>query len=146
MTSKLRLISWIVLALVGALMLLGASASTQLALSRGGDQFGSLGMSELTQGDEDLAGLLYARRNTAAAYAAGYALLFLIVVLIPYRRGEAWSWWAILAAALGSSALILLRIPFLGVTLGTGTAWLQGGVVLAALLLDAGRLRSSPQR
>ncbi len=139
-----RTASWILLALLGALTLLGALASAQLAYSRGQDQFGQVSMADLTGGDEELANLLHARRGTAAAYAAAFSVLLLLVVLVPYRRGEVWAWWAVLAAILVSSCLILLRVPLLGVQLGASVGYMQLGVAGVALLLDIGRLRSAP--
>ena len=138
-----RTASWILLALLGALMLLGALGSAQFAYSRGEDRFGEVSMADLTGGDEELVNILHARRGTAAAYAAGFFVLLLLVVLIPYRRGEVWAWWAVLAAILVSSCLILLRVPFLGVQAGTSVGHMQLGVAGVALLLGIGRLRSS---
>ena len=137
-----RVASWILLALLGGLTLLGALGSAQFAYSRGADQFGSVSMAELTSGDEELVNLLHARRGTAAAYAAGFSVLLLLVVLIPYRRGEVWAWWAVLAGIVVSSCLILLRVPFLGVQAGTSVGHMQLGVAGVALLLGIGRLRS----
>lgn len=143
MTSKLRTVSWILLSLLGALTLLGALGSASFVLTQGEDQFGPVSMSELTGGDESIANLLHGRRLTAAAFTAAYSVLLLFVILFPYRRGEIWSWWAILMATLVCSALILLRVPFLGIGLGASVGYFHLGVGVVALLLDAGRLRAS---
>jgi hypothetical protein len=97
-----------------------------------------------------------ARRATAAAYAAGFATLFLAITLGPYRRGDSWAWWALAGGVLVVSVLILLRIPFLDVRLGataavTGagaarTALLELVVVGAGLALGARRLWGSSPR
>ena len=94
-----------------------------------------------------------ARRATAAAYAAGFATLFLAITLVPYRRGEVWAWWALSAGTLVVSVLILLRVPLLGIRLGApaavtwaGTALttlVQLAVVALGLAFGAGRLRGS---
>lgn len=87
-----------------------------------------------------------ARRATAAAYAAGFATLFLVITLVPYRRGEVWAWWALAAGTLVVTVLILLRIPILGVGPGEGTAstaLTQLVVVGFGLAFGAGRLRGS---
>jgi hypothetical protein len=69
--------------------------------------------------------------------------MFLLVVLIPYRRGEVWAWWAILIATLVLSVMIWLRVPTLGITLGASTGYTQLVVVVVALLLDVKRLAGS---
>ncbi len=84
-------------------------------------------------------------RGTSAAYAAGYALLFLATVVGPYRRGDKSAWWALLVATSVVVLLTAARTPLLGLPFGsggTGPAAIQGALVLLALLLDVGRLRS----
>ena len=64
-----------------------------------------------------------------------------------------WAWWALAAGTLVVSVLILLRVPFLGISLGNpgavtgaGTALgtiVQLVVVGVGLAFGAGRLRSS---
>lgn len=141
MAKILGIISWVLLTLMGVLLLLGALASAQLAFSKGDDQFGTVTLADLTGGDQSLANLIHARRVTAAAFTAAYSVLLLSVVLFPYRRGEVWSWWAILIATLVGSLLIILRVPLLDVQLGASVGYFQLGVVIVALLLGAGRLR-----
>jgi len=144
MARILRIISWILLTLAGLLLLLCAIGSAQVALSLQEDQFGTASLSQLTGGDESLARLIHARRLTAAAFATGFAAFFLLVTLIPYRRGEVWSWWAILIATALTSGLMLLRLPYLDVSLGASVGYTLLAVVVLALLLDVGRLRSKP--
>jgi len=139
----LRTISWVVLAIVGALTLLGALVSAQLGYSMGDDQIGPVSLIELAAGRPEVTQAIHARRGTAAAYAAAYAVLFLFVVLVPYRRGEVWAWWAILVTTLVGSGIIVARLLFLHTTAGTAVGWIQLGVVVVALLLDAGRLRKA---
>jgi hypothetical protein len=141
MAKVLRIISWIVLTLLAVLTLLGAVQSAQFAISGGDDQFGEVRLSELTGGNETVANLIHGRRLTAAAYAAAFSVLFLLVVLFPYRRGEVWSWWAILISSVVLAAVILLRIPYLDIQLGASVGYMQLVVVVLALLLDVGRLK-----
>lgn len=82
-------------------------------------------------------------RGTAAAFGAAYAVLFLIIVLGPYRRGEVWAWWALLASSLVLAILILLRVPLIGTTLGAPTAIVPLLLVLVGLGLDLGRVRTA---
>ena len=107
------------------------------------------GLAELSVGRPEVAIAMRARRATAAAYAAGFATLFLAITLGPYRRGDVWAWWALLAGTLVVSALILLRVPFLGIRLGgagAGTAFstlIQIVAVGLGLVFGAGRLGGS---
>ena len=143
MAKKLRMVSWIVLTLFGVLLLLGAAGSAATAITRGPDQFGTVTMDELTGGNDEVIGILHARRLTSAAYAAGFAVLFLLVVLIPYRKGEVWAWWALLIATCVTSGLYILRVPTIGVEIGASIGYMMLGFVVVALLLDVSRLRKS---
>ncbi|MFP5264341.1 MAG: hypothetical protein ACLGJB_20850 [Blastocatellia bacterium] len=83
------------------------------------------------QGGEDAIKAFKGRRATAATWALGYALLALTVVLVPYRRGERWAWWALLGSLVLSQLLSLARAAMLGTTLGLGAP----GLILAFALL-----------
>jgi hypothetical protein len=143
--------SWVLLVVVGALTLLGSVGSLVVAYGSDRDQIGPASLVELSAGRPDVATAIRARRATAAAYGIGFATLFLIVALGPYRRGEVWAWWALLAGMLVVSLPIVLRVVFLGVQLsapsavtGAGTALssiVQLLIVVLGLALDAGRLR-----
>ena len=142
--------SWIVLAVVGALMLLVSLNSLRIAYGSDRDQIGPASLAELSAGRPEVATAVRARRATAAAYAAGFATLFLAVALGPYRRGDVWAWWALLAGMLVVSALILLRVPLLGIRPGAPAAGTAISTVLVQLIvvglglaLGAGRLRGS---
>ena len=142
--------SWIILLVVGSLTLLGSLGSLGLAYGSDRDQIGPASLTELSVGRPEVETAVRARRATAAAYGAGFATLFLAITFGPYRRGDVWAWWALLAGMLVVSVLILLRIPLLGIrlgaspaTTGAGTAistLVQLGVVGFGLALGAGRL------
>jgi hypothetical protein len=142
MAKKLRIASWVLLTLVGVLTLLGSGASALLAYSDNEDQIGPVALSELAAGRADVATAIRGRRGTAAAFGAAYSALFLLVVLVPYRRGDVWAWWALLTGSVVLALFTLARIPALGLQAGAGVGGIQLGVVLLALLLDASRLRS----
>ena len=143
LSQKLAMLSWILLALVGALTLFSALASMSVAYFQDDDPMGGvMPLSELAGDRADIATMLRARRGTSAAFGAGYGLLFLIITLVPYRRGDIWAWWSLLVATLTVSGIILLRTPVLGTHLGLGAATIPLGVCIVALLLDVSRLRA----
>ncbi len=143
MSAKLKIVSWVLLTIVGSLTLLGSLGSVYVAYVADAkmDQVGSMSLSELAEGRKDLEIALRARRATAAAFATGYSLLFLTIVLVPYRRGDVWAWWALLVGTLATTGIILMRVSVLGTNLGLGAATIPLAVGVVALLLDAGRLR-----
>ena len=144
MSSNLRLLSWILLALVGGLTLFGSLASVGVAYFAEDDPMGNImPLSELAGERADIATMLRARRGTAAAFGAGYGLLFLVIALVPYRRGDVWAWWAILAGTIVTCGIILLRNPVLGTNLGLSRATVPLAVCVVALLLDVSRIKSS---
>ena len=144
MGSKLRTASWVLLTIVGTLTLLISFISANLGY-RGDYPIGGVPVAEVAAGREAVLTALRGIRGTSAAYAAGFAALFLATVLGPYRRGEAGAWWAILAGMLALVVVVLARTPLLGTSLGqggTGPVLVLGGLTLLGLLLDLGRLRS----
>ena len=132
--------SWIILLIAGALMLLGSLISLGRAYMSPQDRIGSANLSELSAGRPDVATAVRARRATAAAYAAGFATLFLAIILGPYRKGNVWAWWALSAGTLVASGLSLLRVPFLDTQVGAAVALVQLVFVGLGLALGAGRL------
>ena len=138
----MRTASWVILAIVGALTMLGSMASCYVAYRGAEDQIGPVTLSQVTAGQPEVATALRARRGTAAAYAGGFATLFLAIVFWPYRRGDVWAWWALLAGTVVLAAMILLRVPLLNTRVGGGAGLITLVVVGLALALDAGRLRS----
>jgi hypothetical protein len=139
MSSKLRTASWVCLAVVGVLTLLVALLSAQLAYWQVYDVGGET-IEEIAAGRDNVLLGLRGVRGTAAAWAAAWATLFLVVVLGPYRRGDVTSWWGILASTLVLGVVVALRVPVLGIQAGTGTALVLLLLVILGLLLDVKRL------
>jgi hypothetical protein len=139
MSSKLRTASWVVLSIVGVLTLLGAVESANLAY-RGTYGIAGVSISDIASGREEVLRGLRGARGTAAAWAAAWAVLFLIVVFGPYRRGDVASWWGLLASAVVLAAVTALRVPLVNVTAGIGPPLVLLAVVILALLLDVRRL------
>jgi hypothetical protein len=142
----MRTASWVLLALVGVLMVLGGLGSAYTAYGRAEDPLlpGGPTVQELEAVHPGLADAVRGRRGTAAAFALAYGVLFLYVTLVPYRRGDVWSWWALLASSLALAIITLARVPLLGTRLGAFTGLIQLAVVVVALLLDLRRLRPAP--
>jgi len=139
----MRTISWILLTIVASLTFVASLGSAYISYrSPDSDVIGQTKLADVAAGRAEVATALRARRGTAAAFAAAYAVLFLFIVLVPYRRGDVWSWWALLAGMLVLVVLTLARIPLLGTRLGAGAAWLELGIVGVALLLDVKRVSS----
>ncbi len=139
MGSKLRTASWVLLAVMGAFVLFVSLVSTNLGY-RGGYDIGGISVEDVAAGRPAVLSALRGIRGTSAAYAGAYAVLFLAIVMGPYRRGETWAWWALLSALLTIAVLVVLRVPLLGATLGIGPALVQCAVGVVALLLDVRRL------
>ncbi|HET7295465.1 MAG TPA: hypothetical protein VFM88_23825 [Vicinamibacteria bacterium] len=141
MPSKLRTASTVVLGLAGGLVLVVSLLSANLAY-RGEYQIGgATNVQDVAPGRPEIEVALRAIRGTSAAYAAGFAALFLAIALGPYRRGDVWAWWALLAGTLAILAIVLVRVPLLGVWLGAPPVFILTGVVVLGLLLDVKRLR-----
>jgi hypothetical protein len=137
--SKLRTVSWVVLALVGALVLLFALVSANLAY-RGSFGVGGVSIDEIASGREAVLLGMRGARGTAAAWAAAWAVLFLGAVLGPYRRGDVATWWGILVSVIVLGAVAGARVVFTSAQTGTGTPLVLLVIVLVALLLDIRRL------
>ena len=139
--------SWILLTVAGVAITLASLVSAAHAY-RTGDNYGigNSSVSKVAAGDIGVATALRGIRGTSAAYSAAFGVLFLAIVLGPYRRGDVWAWKALLAAGLTHFVLVLLRIPILGTQLGFTPAAIQFGLLVVGLLLDAGRLKGSSRR
>jgi hypothetical protein len=135
--------SWIVLIVAGAAVTLISLVSAAHAYNKSDNyRIGGVSVREVAAGREAVASALRGIRGTSAAFAVGYGVLFLAIALVPYRRGDVWAWWALLAGSAAVLAITLLRIPFLETTLGASAGVTQFGLAVAGLLLDAGRLKS----
>lgn len=152
----MRKASWILLTIVGTLTLLFSLLSASVAYyqpqrdviegktfapSTEKDEAGNT--REALDLPEPLETALRARRGTAASYAAAFATLFLAIVLHPYRRGEVWAWWALLAGLLVLNAVTIVRVPAMGTSLGVPAAATLLAIGVVALLLDVKRLKRS---
>jgi hypothetical protein len=139
MGSKLRTVSWVLLAVVGVLVLLVSLISANLAY-RGDFPVGGVSIGEIASGRDAVLVGLRGARGTAAAWGAAWAVLFLTVVFGPYRRGDVASWWGILGSLVALTAVAAARVPFTGNPLGASTPLILLVVGTVALLLDVKRL------
>jgi len=134
--------SWILLTVLGvAITLLSLVSAVHAYRTRDDYRIGTSRVSRIAGGDAGVATALRGIRGTSAAYGAAFGVLFLAVVLGPYRRGDAWAWMALLVAGLTQSVLVLLRIPILDTQLGVPPAAEQVVLLVVGLLLDVGRLK-----
>jgi len=140
--GKLRKASWILVTLFTSVVMLISLLSAYLAYSGTDYPIAGEPVAEVAGGRAEIETGLRAVRGTSAAYAVGFASLMLGIAVGPYRQGTRWSWWALLVANLALLATVALRVPALGTSLGVGAATTQTVLVVFALLLDAGRLRS----
>jgi hypothetical protein len=141
--GKLRTVSWVVLAIVGGLVLLASLVSANLAY-RGTYPVGGVSIDEIAGARQAVLLGLRGVRGTSAAWGAAWAVLFLAVVLGPYRRGDVAAWWGILASAIALAAVAGARVLLVsGLQSGAGTPLVLLVVVLLALLLDVRRLSSA---
>jgi hypothetical protein len=138
--------SWIVLTLAGVAVTLISLVSAGRAYNKGDNYgIGGTAVSKVAADREAVASALRGIRGTSAAFAAAYGVLFLTIVLVPYRRGDVWAWWALLAGSMTVMAIVLLRIPLLGTTLGISAALTQFGLTIVGLILDVRRVTSPAQ-
>jgi hypothetical protein len=115
--------SRIVLAVAGAAFILIALVSAIHAYNRADDYgIGGVRVSKVAGDREGVVTALRGIRGTSAAFATAYGVLYLAIVLTPYRRGDVWASWALLAGSVTVLAIALLRIPFLSTTLGVSAA------------------------
>ena len=143
MSSKLRTVSWVLLAIVGLLTLLASCVSAQLAYW-GTFPVGGVEIAEIAGDNNDLLLGLRGARGTAAGWAAAWSTLFLVMVFGPYRRGDLTAWWGILASAIVLGVVVALRVPVLGLQAGAGAALVLLLWVILALLVDVKRLSQPP--
>ena len=135
--------SWIVLTLAAVAVIAISLVSAAHAYNKSDDYgIGGTRVSAVAAGREAVASALRGIRATSAAFAAAYGVLFLTIVLVPYRRGDVWAWWALFSGSMTALAIALLRIPFLDTTLGASAAASHLAFTIVGLLLDVRRLKS----
>ena len=139
--------SWILLSVLGvAITLLSLVSAVHAYWTSDDYAIGHLRVSKVAGGDAGIATALRGIRGTSAAYGAAYGVLFLAIVLGPYRRGDVWAWKALLVAGLTQFVLVMLRIPILGTQLGVSAAVTPVVLLVVGLLLDVGRVRGAGSR
>ncbi|MEK6285678.1 MAG: hypothetical protein AABO57_08050 [Acidobacteriota bacterium] len=134
--------SWVILLVVSVAIVLISAQSLWVAYTGKPDSL----TPEYTltqigeQGGDQAVKAFRGRRATAATFALAYALLAIAVTWVPYRRGERWAWWALLASLGVSQFLSLLRAVMLATTAGVSTPAVLLAFVLLALLAGAPRM------
>ena len=143
-SNLLFITSWVILLVVSAAIILLSAQSLWIAYSGGPDtltpEYTLTQIGE--QGGDQAIKAFRGRRATAASWALGYGLLALVVIWIPYRRGEKWAWWALFLSMGISQLLSMARVVALGSTVGAGTAAALFAFVLLGLMAGAPRVFS----
>lgn len=139
MPKTLFTAGWVLLLLLAAALTLLSINSTYIPLAAQPDDVTpSVTVEDIgVKTSPEVAAALRGRRVTAATWALAYGLLLWGVLLIPYRRGERWAWWAVLLSVVASQLLSLARIPMLDTQQGAGASVILIGVALVGLLLGA---------
>ena len=141
-SKLLFLSSWIVLLTLSVFIALVSLRSLGTAYFGSRDNLTpAVGLEEIkTMGGEAAVDAFKGRRATAATAAFACGLLSLFVIVIPYRRGEQWAWWALLISLGLSQSLSMARALTLHTLVGTGAAGLAIGVLMLGLLAGAPRM------
>lgn len=115
MPKTLFTVGWLILLLLATALTLLSINSTYLPLvARLDDVTSSVTINDIgAKTSPEVATVLRGRRVTAATWTLAYGLMLWAVLLVPYRRGECWAWWAILLSIVVSQLLSLARIPML---------------------------------
>ncbi|HJR08076.1 MAG TPA: hypothetical protein VJ842_12510 [Pyrinomonadaceae bacterium] len=139
MPKTLFTVGWVMLLLLAAALTLLSINSIYLPLvSRPDGVTSSVTIDDIgAKTSPEVATALRGRRVTAATWALAYALMLWGVLLVPYKRGERWAWWAILLSIVVSQLLSLARIPMLDTRQGAGASAILIGMALVGLLLGA---------
>lgn len=143
-SSLLFIASWVLLLLMSLGIAFGSLASFGVAYGSGQDNFGGVSLEQIqaANGDE-VAKALRGRRATAASWSLAAAILTAWITIVPYRRGERWAWWALLAFAI-PHFISLARVPAIGTSLGTATSGFVIAFLLLALLAGTPRMFMPP--
>lgn len=143
-SNLLFIASWVILLVVSGAIALFSAQSLWIAYTGRPDgltrEYSIAQIQE--QGGDQAVKAFRGRRATAATWALGYALLAIAVTWIPYRRGEKWAWWALLASLGLSQFLSLIRAIMLVTGEGLNTPAILLAFSLLALLAGAPRMFS----
>jgi hypothetical protein len=145
--APLFVVSWVLLLLLSAILAFFSITSTMGAYGGAPDNL-TPSVSVAQAGSSlgpDVEGALRGRRATAATWALAYGLLLGYVVLVPYRRGERWAWWALLISLGISQLLSIARVFALGRTGGAGTSGILLTILLLGLLAGVPKLFLTPR-
>jgi hypothetical protein len=134
-------ISWILLLLLAGAVTLFAIGSAVNATGSNPDALTpAFGTDQLATIDPEAVTAVRGRRLTASAWALAFGILAALVVLVPYRRGERWAWWALLISLGASQVLSLLRVVTLNTQQGAAASGVLLAILLVALLAGAPRI------
>jgi hypothetical protein len=139
MPKTLFTVGWVLLLLLATGLTLLSINSTYIPLvARPDGVTSSVTIDDIgAKTSAEVATALRGRRVTAATWALAYGVMLWGVLLVPYRRGERWAWWAILLSVVVSQLLSLARIPMLDTQQGAAASAILIGITFVGLLLGA---------
>lgn len=135
-------VSWVLLSVLALAFFSASVLSTRNAYGSGQEHFASVSTQQirsLPDGDQAVKALK-GRRLTAATFAMAYSILMGFVILVPYRQGQRWAWWALLVSMGLPELLSLARIPVIGTNSGESVAAILLAFTLLGLLAGAPRM------
>jgi len=115
-------IGWVMLVIMGALLAVGGVESLLIAYRGTGPLVAGMSSQDLAAVKGELPNALRGRRATAATLALTSGLLVAWIAAVPFRRGERWSWWALLSSVGLGGLGSILRVPMLETRAGAGVA------------------------
>lgn len=135
-------VSWIVLLLISVAVSLLSIGAAVTGLTGGRDVIvpPNLTLEQLDTAGPGVVDAIRGRRVTAATWALAYGLLHAFVVLVPYRRGERWAWWALLVSLGVGMAVSAARAVTIPGALGTAAPLILLGLLALGLLAGAPRI------
>lgn len=135
MTPARAHIPWPSWALLSATALLGALSALYVTITPAGEQTPLAGRNwaEFAVQDSELASIVSRLLVVLGLLGMAFGLAALLIALIPYRRGQSWSWYALWLVPLTYGAIAIRQLTS-QYAIGYFYAGLAGAGVLALLL------------
>jgi hypothetical protein len=123
-------VAWIILLVLGILMSIAGLGSLSEAYRGTSPFLAGVTYDQLANLNPEIPNMLRGRRATAASLGVACGILLCWIAATAFKRGEKWSWYALLSAFGVGCILSILRVPVLGSRAGAETP-----IVLMIILL-----------